>query len=165
MSTATEPEAIPAASVLEPLTDPAVRRRREWQFHFALLLLCLTVVGLAATMSVHAATEVRLPGLPASLPELCYFRRGTGIDCPGCGLTRSFISLAHGQLALACRYNIAGVLFFPVVAFQIPYRLAQILRLRWGLAPWDLTFITPSVFVGLFVVMLVQWVSKLLSLW
>jgi hypothetical protein len=116
-------------------------------------------------MSVQQAKQVSLPGMSIPLPELCYFRRGTGLDCPGCGLTRSFISLAHGQFLLACQYNVAGVLFFPVVAFQIPYRAAQLLRLSRGLAPWDLGSLAPSLFTGLFIVMLVQWVAKLLSLW
>jgi hypothetical protein len=155
----------------EPPTTAAVSARAtkffrsEWQLHFWLLLLCLAVVTLAATMSVHETKQVRLPGVTFSLPELCYFRRGTGMDCPGCGLTRSFISLAHGRFLLACQYNLAGVLFFPVVALQIPYRLAQLLRMHRGLRTWDLTSITPSLFIGLFLVMLVQWVAKLLSQW
>lgn len=165
MSTATESATQPAATEAAPPAAPAKSVFSEWQFHFALLLLCVVVVSLAATMSVHQAQQVFFPGTTVPVPELCYFRRGTGLDCPGCGLTRSFISLAHGQFLLACQYNVAGVLFFPVVAFQIPYRLAQLLRLWRGLATWDLTSITPSLFIGLFLVMLVQWVAKLLSLW
>lgn len=174
MSTATESEiSPPVASVpggpAEPPGEPPswapTTSRSEWHLNIWLLLLCLAVVTLAGTMSVHDAKEVRLPGLGSSLPELCYFRRGTGLDCPGCGLTRSFISLAHGRFLQACHYNVAGVLFFPVVAFQIPYRAAQLLRLQRGLRPFDLTSITPGMFIGLFVVMVVQWVAKLLSIW
>lgn len=165
MNTATESAPPPAtADTVSPLT-PAKASRGEWHFHWALLLLCAVVVALAATMSVHQAKQVFLPGTTVPVPELCYFRRGTGLDCPGCGLTRSFISLAHGQFLLACRYNLGGVLFFPVVVLQIPYRAAQLLRMQRGLPTWDLTSITPSLFIGLFVVMLVQWVAKLLSLW
>lgn len=163
MSTATESAAQPAVGSAG--ATPCRSSRGEWQFHWALLLLCAVVVTLAATMSVHQAKQVFLPGTTIPVPELCYFRRGIGLDCPGCGLTRSFISLAHGQFLLACRYNVAGVLFFPVVAFQIPYRAAQLLRTYRGLPTWDLTAIAPSLFTGLFIVMLVQWVAKILSLW
>ena len=33
------------------------------------------------------------------LPELCLARRITGSGCTGCGMTRSFISIMHGDLA------------------------------------------------------------------
>lgn len=153
------------AEFVDPLDSPAAQRRRDWQLHFWLLLASTVVVALAATMNIHQSTEVRLLGIPYSLPELCYFRRGTGLNCPGCGLTRSFIALAHGELALAWHYNPAGVLFFPVVVFQIPYRLAQLLRLSRGLPSWNLGKLAHGVFAGLFLTLFVQWVAKLLSLW
>ena len=34
-------------------------------------------------------------------PGLCIFRRVTGIPCPSCGMTRSFISLFSGDIASA----------------------------------------------------------------
>ncbi len=140
-------------------------RRPEWLLHGSLLGVSTVVVALAATMSVHQTSEVRLPGLPFSLPELCYFRATTGLNCPGCGLTRSFISLAHGELALAWHYNPGGVLFFPIVLFQIPYRAAQLLRVYRGLPSWNLGWLGHGVFMGLAAVLFVQWVAKFLSLW
>lgn len=140
-------------------------QRRAWHLHWFLLIAASIVVFLAAVLNVHQATQVRIPWLQLPLPELCYFKVGTGIDCPGCGLTRSFISFAHGQLLLAWHYNPAGALFFPVVAFQIPYRVAQILRVSRGLPSWNLGKLAYGVFAGLFLTLLVQWVAKLLSLW
>ena len=29
--------------------------------------------------------------------ELCWFHAGSGLPCPGCGLTRSLLALARGQ--------------------------------------------------------------------
>ena len=142
-----------------------MQQRRASRLHWFLLSVSSAVVLLAATMNIHQIVEVRLPWLPVSLPELCYFRRGTGFDCPGCGLTRSFISFAHGQLALAWHYNAAGALFFPVVVFQIPYRVAQLLRVRGGLPSWNLGTLAYGVFAGLFLTLFVQWVAKFLSLW
>jgi hypothetical protein len=139
------------------------KQRRDRRLHFFLLCLSTVVITLAATMSIHQAKEVRLPWLTVSLPELCYFRFGTGIDCPGCGLTRSFIAFAHGQLLLSWHFNPAGALFFPVVVFQIPYRLAQLLRVQRGLPSWNLGSIAYGVFAGLFLTLFVQWVAKLLS--
>ncbi len=141
------------------------QQRRAWHLHWFLLIVASSVVFLAAFLNVHQATQVRIPWLQLPLPELCYFKVGTGIDCPGCGLTRSFISFAHGQLILAWHYNPAGALFFPVVVFQIPYRVAQILRVSRDLPSWNLGKLAYGVFGALFLTLLVQWVAKLLSPW
>ena len=73
-----------------------------------------------------------LPLLNRPLPELCFLRRYTGLACPGCGLTRSFISLARGELAHAWAFNPAGVLWFVACAVQVPYRSVQLWRLARG---------------------------------
>ncbi len=41
----------------------------------------------------------------ASLPALCPFRICTGQACPGCGLSRSVVSLVKGDLAESWRYH------------------------------------------------------------
>lgn len=51
-------------------------------------------------------------GLGRCLPP-CYFYSLTGIPCPGCGLTRSVISLLRGDVLTAMRYNLMP--FFLVV--------------------------------------------------
>ena len=65
-------------------------------------------------------------------------QRWFGIPCPGCGLTRSFISLAHGHWSEAWRYNPAGPVWFLLVAMQLPYRFVQWRRLRRGLPEFTL---------------------------
>lgn len=42
-------------------------------------------------------------------PVLCPFRRVTGLPCPGCGLTRSWVDLLHGDLAAAMTANPFGI--------------------------------------------------------
>lgn len=44
---------------------------------------------------------------PADLPALtlCPFRALTGLPCPGCGMTRAFCALGHGEWRDALRYN------------------------------------------------------------
>jgi hypothetical protein len=48
-----------------------------------------------------------------SSPLLCPIRAFTGIPCPGCGMTRSFLSLVQGNLGEAFSYHLFGpILFF-----------------------------------------------------
>ncbi len=45
-------------------------------------------------------------------PVICPFRRLTDLPCPGCGLTRSFVALAHGELSAAFEHHPFGPLLF-----------------------------------------------------
>jgi len=70
------------------------------------------------------------PAWAAAGPPLCPFRLLTGLPCPGCGLSRSLVSLLHGDLA-------AAVFFHPLgpVAAGVLLALAIIeLRRAWQAA-------------------------------
>ncbi|ORM25171.1 DUF2752 domain-containing protein [Williamsia sp. 1135] len=60
--------------------------------------------GVGAIVTAFAVT----PALSTSGPTLCPMRLITGLPCPGCGLTRSWIAAAHGDFADAFSYNIFG---------------------------------------------------------
>jgi hypothetical protein len=67
---------------------------KETDFEF--LFLAVSSVA-AASCFAWLALGLPWPG--------CWFRRLTGLPCPTCGATRSALSLAHGNLAAALRYN------------------------------------------------------------
>jgi hypothetical protein len=131
------------------------------QLHWTLLLLCGSVVAAAALLKVEYGMLVTVPLLGMTLPEMCYWRTVFGMDCPGCGLTRCFVSLAHADLAAAWHYNPTGILLFIGVAFQIPYRALQLWRLRRGRAELDLAML-PWALVGICVLLVVQWLLRLM---
>ncbi len=54
-----------------------------------------------------------VPSQIESIP-LCPMKFFFHIDCPGCGLTRSFLSIARGHLLAAFSFNPAGLLIYPV---------------------------------------------------
>lgn len=110
----------------------APRKPDDALFHGVLLAAAALVVALSMLLSVRDASQVLIPLTNVPLPDLCTFRRITGIDCPGCGLTRSFIALGHGDAARAWTYNPAGWLLYAVVVFQLPYRSWQLWRVTRG---------------------------------
>jgi hypothetical protein len=62
------------------------------------------------------------------VPPLCTFKRLTGMDCPGCGLTRSFTWMGHGEVLAAFRMHKLGPALWVLVLAQIPLRAWQL----WG---------------------------------
>ena len=117
---------------------PAPQRApNDLVFHLTTLILCGGVIIASALLEVDG-TRVVLPGTEIALPGICWFRRLLDMNCPGCGLTRSFISLAHGSWSAAWHFNAAGPLLFALVVSQIPYQSCQLWRLRRGLSPWRL---------------------------
>lgn len=68
--------------------------------------------GALAAVSVVALGVAALQN-PATIddgPVICPFRLVTGLPCPGCGLTRSWVYLAHGDWADAAAANPFGYL-------------------------------------------------------
>ena len=82
------------------------------QMHAAAIFA--TVTGIFA-----ASLLLPLPGSDGSiahLPSLCPFYNITGLPCPGCGLTRAFVSLGHGQWLQSLHWHPLGWLIALVLA-------------------------------------------------
>jgi hypothetical protein len=103
---------------------------------------------------------VDLPIFGGPLPELCGWKRFFGVNCPGCGLTRCFIALAHGDLAAAWHFNPAGILLFVGVAFQVPYRAAQLWRMKRGRPTLRVPYVLALVWTAV-ALLLLQWLLKM----
>ncbi len=86
-----------------------------------LLLLTPAAVLAAATL---------LPAGWVSPVPLCLVKGLTGLDCPGCGMTRAFLFIGHGQIAAAMALHPASVLAYAIVAALAATGIARILRDR-----------------------------------
>ena len=89
-------------SHLAPMPDWQPRMRRVLLRYAALLAL-----GFAYLVFCRA-TGLSLP---------CPFHLVTGLDCPGCGVTRLMLALAAGDLSAAFRANEAIFLLGPFLLF------------------------------------------------
>ena len=78
---------------------------------------------------------------------VCQFHRLTGLNCPGCGMTRALAALLHGEFATALRDNalfVAGIFLLGAhgVWFAIKkirgQRSGEFFRVNWL---WPLLFI------------------------
>jgi hypothetical protein len=132
--------------------------------HAIFLIGAVAMLLAALLLSHNGQSRVDLPWLNVPLPALCNMKRLTGLECPGCGLTRCFISLAHGDVAAAWQLNPAGLLVFALVAAQIPYRAAQIWRLRRGLPEFTHRRLSSVLTALLVAALLIQWAWKMFQL-
>lgn len=131
-------------------------RKRAWEHHRFMLLLAVGVLAGSAILGPSSDGRLKMPLGDFSLPNVCAFRRFTGLDCPSCGLTRCFVSMSRGDFSRAFVYHPVGVAVFFAVVAQLPYRAWQLGRLARGkpelryLAPWVLPMV-------LLAAMFVQW--------
>src|ERR1700716_3309549 len=70
------------------------------------------------------------PAWASAGPPLCPFRLLTGLPCPGCGLTRSLVSLLHGDLSAAVLSHPPG----PIAASILLALVIIEVRRAWGAA-------------------------------
>jgi Protein of unknown function (DUF2752) len=83
----------------------------------------VVVLSVALLLDVRADEQVSIRGLSwLSLPQICACRAGLGVNCPACGMTRSLILLARGNLEGAWRAHHLGWLLGGLVLLQVPYR-------------------------------------------
>ncbi|WP_408897511.1 DUF2752 domain-containing protein [Nocardioides sp. R1-1] len=87
-----------------------------------------TTTEVVAAVGVVAlgASVVLSPAHIEDGPVLCPFRRLTGLPCPGCGLTRSWVYLAHGWW----RESFLAHPFGPLLASVVVALAVAVLRAR-----------------------------------
>jgi hypothetical protein len=112
------------------LENVELRQRRER--HRFMLGLALFIVAASFFLQFNDGQSVRLPWLDVALPPLCGSRALFNVECPGCGLTRSFIALAAGDWHTSFHYHRLGWLMALAVVMQIPYRVVALRELRLG---------------------------------
>ena len=122
---------------------------------FVALGLCAGAIGLSAVLTM--TPDGRVP-----FPAICLFRTVTHVNCPSCGLVRSFVAMGHLDVGAAWRFNRVGPPLYAFALLQIPYRVLRpawpAFRRRTERRDLLVTFLALSGFVTLLVV---NWVLTL----
>lgn len=141
----------------------AAEARSDRMVNFIIIIYCLCIIAgslILAPPEQHSS-NLRLGAL--YVPSTCSFRNLTGIPCPGCGLTRSMVAVAHGDLDAGFYYNRLGPLVLAYILLQLMYRFIR------------LALPTKQLFINRFgrylnrgiailcVLFLINWISTLVS--
>lgn len=95
-----------------PLAELPPPPPRVWRFNAN----AWAVAGLLAGTCAYVA--LRDPNTHTTLPP-CPFKAATGLDCPGCGMTRAAYSLMHLDVVGAANHNLIFVLALPFVLWML----------------------------------------------
>lgn len=117
----------------------------RWWFWPALLLIAGAGAFSISWLATPVGEDVHLFGY--DMFEPCPWKERTGDLCGSCGMTRSWVWMARGELQRSLGYNPAGTLLFLglvagglVGAMRLVTRRPRLLRLPWK--------VTAAVWVG-----------------
>lgn len=117
------------AAFLDERSKSRIQAQTRTQDRWPILLwlgATLFVLLAASLLSHGTGRQVLVPWFEIPVPESCMTRLQFGVDCPGCGLTRSFIHILNGDISTAWRLNWVSLPIFVVVACQIPISLVHL---------------------------------------
>lgn len=122
------------------------------------------VVLVVAALSLTALVIARVWPVPSvtSGEPTCLVRILFNLPCPGCGMTRSWVHLAHGDVLTAFEYNIFGPVGMAVAVGIVGYVLYAFVRRR----PPErlLNLVNPRWLMALLVVWMAYSVIRMISL-
>ncbi len=123
-----------------------------------------SVVPALAVLSLIGLVIARIWPVPSvdSGQPTCFLRIMTGLPCPGCGMTRSWVHLAHGDVATAFEYNLFGPIGMAVAAGIVVYTAVAVVRRQPTRRLLDL--VPPKPVLALIIVWLVYSAVRMISI-
>jgi len=101
--------------------------RSHFTGHVIVFSVCFSILSAALLLSPVKTGDHHLSILSVPIPDTCAFKNLTGIPCPGCGLTRSIVAAAHGEIRESILHHRLGLLTLFYIFLQFVYRAGMIL--------------------------------------
>jgi hypothetical protein len=150
------PSLLTAARAIAPCPAKEASRRR----HVEMLVIAGLAIIASFILEVGPSDRVHVAGWAGyPVPKTCLSHEIFGVDCPGCGLTRSFVYLAHFRWAEAWQMHRLGWLLFLATAAQVPYRLQALSSPRGSIIPPSLSRAFGTVLIAL---LISNWVAGII---
>jgi hypothetical protein len=131
--------------------------------HLIILAACSSILLAALLLTPAEPTEpvLRIGGI--ALPSFCVMKQASGLPCPGCGLTRSVVSAAHGDWWGSFSHHRLGIALLIYLVFQSVLRLAWLGLpvFRAGIAPY--CRLLNLAIIPLLVLLVINWLPTLLG--
>ncbi|MEJ2052916.1 MAG: DUF2752 domain-containing protein [Calditrichaceae bacterium] len=109
---------------LKKLSGRQIKNRAAWIFGLSIILVYSVMVNPAE-----------------SNITICRFHQLTGLDCPTCGISRSFYAFSHFNIAAAFNYHLFGPVLFLIFGSLLCFYLVElILRKKISLSSPYLKF-------------------------
>lgn len=89
----------------------------------------VVLLALASAIALCAAFAIP-PGDATHGPVVCPFRLATGLPCPGCGMTRAWVFLAHGRVGDAVSANPFALVTMPAAVALVLFVVVAVVRRR-----------------------------------
>ena len=109
----------------------------ELVYRVFVLLVSTAAIALSFVMTIQDDQQVYLPFINQPIPDVCGSRMLFGVDCPGCGMSRAFISISDLEIDRALTFNSACLVVYLFVALQIPWHGVQIFKTFYRGGPID----------------------------
>jgi hypothetical protein len=130
-------------------------RPDEARWHGTILAGVVLFLTAGLLCKVEPDQSIGLSAVPTiKLPMLCPSRLFFGVECPGCGVTRSLTHLLHGRFGQSFATHRLGWLVFAVILFQIPYRTW---RLAGHTSPFDKPRVAMTLLWGFAALLIANW--------
>ena len=126
-------------------------KEQQIQFIIAVLIILLSLILKPGNSQDDRATIFGF-----KTPILCLHRLIYNQPCAGCGLTRSFVCIGHGDFEKAYSYHKLGIPLYILVILQIPIRIYLLKTGIYGYTKFMKRLIwVPAILAG--IMLIIHW--------